>query len=324
MNNKKSLKPELIVQVTRGNIIESQHSGWICVLNKDKKVIYKKGDILDKVYLRSCAKPIQAIPTVENIEITGKELAIICGSHLGSEKHLEVLNKFMKRHRIKSSDLKCGIHTPSDENEKIKLIKKSISPNQLHNNCSGKHLGMLALCKKCNWDLKSYLSSKHPLQKIILKNVENLSETTDITIGVDGCGLPTFGLPIINIAYLFSNFTGKSNKTYKKIVSAMTKYPFLIGGENQTDTEIIRKSKNKLLAKVGGAGIIVVVSKGNCAVVKIADGSPNIRSYVILNLIIKLGWLKEREIRNSTLEETFKGEIKNHAGKPVGKNIILI
>lgn len=325
MKKENTLKPELLLTVYRGNNIETIHYGWLCVLNKDKKIILKKGNVLNKVILRSCAKPIQAIIVLENkIKITDKELAIICGSHSASKKHLNILSRFMKKHKIKLFNLKCGIHQPIDDNEKNRLIKLGIKPNPLHNNCSGKHLGMLVVCKKNKWGLKNYPSPYHILQKSILKKIIRLSETNEIFISVDGCGIPTFALPVINIAKMFSNFSKGRDKNCTRIISAMTKNPFYSGGISQIDTEIIKQTKGRLLAKVGAEGIIVVFHKGNCAVVKIVDGSQRARSFVVLKLLLKLRWLKITEIKNSPLEEISKGLIKNHSGKIVGKMVLSL
>lgn len=320
MSKKNFLKPELIATTKRANTVETLHYGWICVINKEKKVIYKRGRISDQIFLRSSAKPIQAIPVINyDINITPKELAIICGSHSGSKLHINLLTNFMKKHKFQVSNLKCGAHLPFDEKEKTRLVKKNISPNPLHNNCSGKHLGMLAVCKKNKWDLKSYLNPNHPIQKNILKKIKELSGTKNISIAVDGCGVPTFSLPVINIAKMFSSFTHPKNKRYLKIISAISKNPFYLGSNNQIDTEIIKASKGKLIAKVGAEGIIIIASKGNCIVVKIADGSPKIRSIVALKLLIRFNWLKKSQIKNLFLREILKGEIRNHVSKVVGK-----
>lgn len=323
MKNKHPEKPALLAIVKRGNTTETLHYGWICVLNKDKKIICKRGNVNNKTLLRSCAKPIQAIPLIENvININNKELAIVCGSHSGSNKHLKVLYGFIKKHKLYLSDLRCGIHMPYDVKENHRLIRKNLQAAALHNNCSGKHLGMLLVCRKKNWDLNTYLNSNHPLQKLIKRKIQELSETSDISLEIDGCSLPTFGLSILNIAKLFSNFT--KNIEYKKIISAMAGNPDYMGSTGQIDTEIIKQSKGKLLAKVGAEGLIIVAFNGNCAAVKISDGSQKIRSFVILKLLLKLGWLKEKNIKNLFLKEILKGDVKNHRGITVGKIKSLI
>ena len=314
-------KPELLVIAKRGNGIETLHYGWICVLNKDKKIIYKKGDINNKIFLRSCTKPIQAIPLVENeIKINDKELAVICGSHSASSKHLELLKNILRKNKLQISDLKCGIHPPIDEEEKIRLIKSNKQSNQLHNNCSGKHLGMLVVSKKKKWDLSSYANLNHPIQKLILNKIKKLSKTKNTTTAIDGCGVPTFSLPVINIAIMFSNFSCENK--YSKIISAMAKHPFFVGGDGQIDTEIIKSTKGRVIAKVGAEGIIVVMNNGNCIVIKIADGNSKIRSFVVVKLLVQLGWLKQSEInKNLFLKRLTKGEVKNHKGLTVGKLI---
>ena len=318
MPNTKNPKPELLLKITRGNNIETLHNGWICVVDKSKRIIYKKGNINDYIFLRSIAKPIQAIPLIESdVKVSQRELGIICGSHSGSERHIHILKGLLKKYNLSLSDLQCGIHEPSDEKEKNKLLKTNLSPNALHNNCSGKHIGMLLVCKKNNWGLKGYINPNHPLQKSIFNNIKELSETKKIFPAIDGCSAPTFALPIINIAKLFSKFT--HDKKHFEIINAIRLNPYMIGGEGKIDSEIIKASNGKLISKVGAEGIIIVAYNGNCAVVKISDGSQKARSIVILRLLVKLGWLKESEIKNSVLEKIYDLKVKNHAGKVVGK-----
>lgn len=318
----KGLQPELLAITKRGDVIQSLHYGWICAMDQDKKITHYKGNIQDPIFLRSSAKPIQAIPVVENnIKVTNKELAIICGSHSGSKQHIKLLNNLIKKNKLHLSDLRCGSHLPFDEEEKTKLIAHGLSPSPLYNNCSGKHLGMLSVCKKNNWDSKTYLKPDHPIQKTILSNIEELSETKKISLAIDGCGVPTFALPVINIAKMFSNFTRLKNKSYTRIISAMTGYPFFVGGYKELDTEIMKLSRRKLIAKSGAEGIITVATVGSCVVVKIADGSPHIRSFIILKLLTKLNWLNESKVKDSCLRHILNGEIKNHAGTIVGETI---
>lgn len=317
MHNQNKLKPDLLAFTTRGKGIETLHHGWVYILNKDKNNIYQKGNENDAVFLRSCAKPIQAIPLVNENHIRDIELAVMCGSHSGSRLHLKILNDFIRRVGLKTSNLKCGIHYPFDEKERNRLIIEKEKPRMLHNNCSGKHLGMLYLCKQNNWDTKTYLHLTHPLQKLILNNIVILSETSKIKTAVDGCSVPTFALPVKNIGIMFSNFTKENS--YQRIVRSIQNYPYYMGSKNQIDSEIIRASKKTLISKVGAEGIIIVGFKGNSAVLKIADGSPRIRSFVIIKLLEKLGWLTKNNIQGSVLEEISSGVLRNHAGTIIGK-----
>ncbi len=309
--------PDILVINKRGNLPENIFHGWICAVDSNKKVIYKKGNLNNNAFLRSCTKPIQAIQTLDsNINFNLKELAIICSSHTGTKTHQKILNQIVNKYNINLKLLKCGTHMPFDEKEKIYLLKKGQKSNVLHNNCSGKHLGMLCICKKYNYDTEDYLNPRHPLQIKIIEGIKELSESKNIHIAIDGCGLPTFSLPLLNISYLFSNFT--SNKSYQRIIEAMTTFPFLAGGSGQVDSELMNLSKNNLIVKVGADGIIIAAINGKSIVVKIADGNPKIRAFVLLRTLVKLRWIKESVLLNSSLKNLYLGEIKNISGKAVG------
>lgn len=325
MNKKIILKPEIVAVIRRNSNIENIYSGWICIINDNKEIQYKKGNIKDKTFLRSVCKPIQAIPILDtNIQVSQKELAIICGSHHGNKKHLEVLKKLLVKFSVNPIELQCGIHMPFDEAEKKYLIKNNKIPTVLHNNCSGKHTGMIAVCREKNWKIQNYLDLNHPLQKSIIKTLKELSEYAEISYGVDGCGAPTFCLPILNISYLFSNFTKPKEKKHLKIIQAIKNYPFYLGGDKQIDSELIKASGGNLISKVGAGGLIVISRDGNSIVVKIADGSSLIRETTAVRLLVKRKWITLKQIKDTILEEYYYGEIKNHAGKIVGSIESLI
>lgn len=316
---KSLLSPEILAISTRNSLIENIYYGWICLIDKNKKVLYKSGNIKDKTYLRSVAKPIQALPLLDsNIKISEKELSIICASHSGSKQHLKVLEKLLSKYKLKTSDLKCGTHYPLDSNEALKLRKSNKKPSTLHNNCSGKHIGLITTCKKNNWSTKNYLSTNSKIQKKILHYLQNLSEYKQIEIGIDGCGVPTFNMPIRNIGILFSNFTSIENTKYKKIINAMKNHPYILGGKNRIDSEIISASKGSLISKVGAGGLIIVSKDGKSLVVKIADGNMDIRSIVTLRMLLKLKWLTKKDLKNTPLEKIEKGHVMNLSNVQVG------
>ena len=316
------LHPESLLKVIRGNATENLHSGWICVVDSNQKVIFKRGNINDFIFLRSVSKPIQALSVIDNnISVTQKELAIISGSHTGSKECLDTLKSLLKKQDLDLKSLQCGIHLPFDTKASAKLLNQKKSPSTLHNNCSGKHIGMLCACKKNNWSLKNYLNKNHPIQKLVLKNIKTLSEAKKIYTAIDGCGVPTFSIPIINIAKMFSNLTKDKNHEYYKVVRAMQKYPYFMGGENRLDSEIIKASNGKLISKVGAEGIVIAAFNGNCTVVKIADGSQTARSIVMLKLLLKLKWLKESDIKGSPLKDILTKATTNLQGKTVCKLI---
>lgn len=322
--SKSTIKPEILAISERGNVYETIHYGWICVLNKKQRIFFKKGNTNNLGFLRSVAKPIQALPLLKTeSKVSIKELAVICSSHSGSKMHLKILEGLIKRFSLKESDLQCGIHIPTDPVEKVHLLRKHLSPNVLHNNCSGKHIGMLITCIANKWSKKTYLHKEHPLQQNIKNIIKYLSQAKIIYSGADGCSAPTFAIPIKNIAVLFSNFTNSSEQTYNQIIQAMTNYPYYAGSKDQLDSEIMKVSKGRILSKVGGGGIIVAAKDGESIVVKIADGTQYIRALVTIKLLLKLKWLNKKNIKNTILEEYASGNLKNHSQKIIGKAKVI-
>ena len=316
--------PEPLLRLKRGKTTETIHNGWICVLDNNQKVVFKKGNIQDPIFLRSVAKPIQALPIIDfNIQIHERALAVICGSHSGSSRHLNILKNLMKEFHLSQSSLQCGVHEPFDESERKKLIKKNLKPNPLHNNCSGKHIGMLCLCKEKGWNLKNYLSPAHPLQKSIFRNISHISGTKAIYTAVDGCSAPTFALPVINIARMFSLLTGELSGKYSFLLQSIRNNPYYFGGNGLLDSEIIKASGGKIISKAGAEGIIVCAYKGYSIVLKVADGSPKARSIIILKLLQNLNWLKNSDVSNSGLNKILRSYFTNHSKKTVCSKDIL-
>ncbi|MBI1859080.1 MAG: asparaginase [Candidatus Melainabacteria bacterium] len=317
-------KPKLLAITCRGNHIENIHYGWICAYDIKKGIILKKGNIHDYTYLRSTAKPIQAIPLVKKERnITLKELAVICGSHSGSKHHISILKKLLRKYKINEKELLCGTHTPLDQKSNYELMRKNKKPTVLYNNCSGKHIGMLITCKKAGWKTKDYINPKHKLQQEIISYIKHLSGTKKINLATDGCSAPTFNMKIIDIAKLFTNFNTAEDPAFKKIIKAMTTYPFLSGGKGYIDTAIMKASRGKILAKVGAAGLIIAISNGKALVVKVADGSQHIRTLVTISLLKKLKWLSNKELESKELKTLTSLTIRNHRKLKVGKIKIL-
>ncbi len=173
------MKPELLVKTDRGNSPEKLHYGFIFVINEDYKTVIKIGeDELTPFPFRSAAKPLQASVIIdsgthEQFNFNSEELAVICASHSGTALHTEKVLQVLKKIRLTPKHLQCGVHMPLDPEENRLLIKENRTAVSLHNNCSGKHAGMLSVCVKNNWDLGSYLDIEHPLQKQIMKNIKD-------------------------------------------------------------------------------------------------------------------------------------------------------
>ena len=170
------------------------------------------------------------------------------------------------------------------------MLLNGETPTQLHNNCSGKHLMMLGLCRLNKWDMKNYDSIAHPLQIAIKNKIYELCELTEeYPITTDGCGVPIHSMPLINMCIGYLNIF--LNKKYSVITNAFLSNPYIVGGESRTDTKIIANSKN-LIAKVGAGGLCIVLNleKQECLLVKISDCDMKARELVVINFLKKYGW----------------------------------
>lgn len=291
----KNTEPAKLVIFNRDGLIEREHFGYIVRCDK-LHVVEKIGD--DKRYpffMRSCAKPLQAALMIDygldkKFNLNEEEIAICCASHAGEKIHVDIIKNLLKKFEISEDRLKCGVHQPISKSAQDELLKNEQSPSVIHNNCSGKHAMMLGLCKINDWDMDNYDSINHPLQKEIKRKIYELCEVkSEYPTTKDGCGVPIFSMPLENIVKGYLNLF--TNPKYEKIKNAFLNNPYIIGGENRTDTKIIQNSKN-LVAKVGAEGLLVVVNTEleEGFIVKICDSNMQAREVVTIDLINNLNW----------------------------------
>ncbi len=301
----------LKVEYVRDGLIEELHTG-VWVTAKPIKGFSPDNDHNTPYFLRSCAKPLQGTLLVDyGIELTPEELAFCCASHAGEDCHIKVATKIMKNLRINDMWLKCGVHAPLSKSMQNKMIVRGDIPTPLHNNCSGKHLGFLALCLANGWDVNTYEEPTHPLQVAVKEKIYNLCGVTkDYPMTTDGCGVPIVSMPLKNLAQGFVSLL-----KYPQLLQAIKANPYIFGGENRTDTEIISKTEN-LIAKVGAGGLCVVlnVKECNAFVVKINDASTEARRFALFEIINRLGW---GDIK-------YDNRIKTIAGKVVGQVVVSV
>jgi L-asparaginase II len=200
----------VLVEVMRGAIVESRHCGAIVVLEPDGRIIAQSGDVNLITSTRSTIKPIQAIPFVasgalDRFNITERELAVVCASHGGEPFHTETVAALLERIGLDENHLRCGAHVPYNEGAARQLESEGRAYTQLHNNCSGKHAGMLATCLHEGWSIEDYTAKEHPLQQRIISIFRQLGELPeDLPIATDGCSAPTFGVPLKSLALTFA------------------------------------------------------------------------------------------------------------------------
>lgn len=287
--------PETLVKYVRDGLVEEQHFGYVLVLNKIH-VIDRVGECGNyPFYLRSCAKPLQAALIIdmgmdEKYNMTEEEIALCCASHAGEQCHIDIAKRLMEKIGISESDLKCGIHAPLSKSAREKMLLNNELPSAIHNNCSGKHIMMLGLSKMNNWDLTTYDSPEHPLQKLIKEKIYCLCELKkEYPVTTDGCGVPIFAMPLQNMAKGFLNMF--CSDKYIKIKNAILNNPYIMGGEDRTDTKIIENLEN-LIAKVGAGGLCIVVNTvtEEAMVVKISDCDMKAREIVVLEALRNMHW----------------------------------
>lgn len=268
------------VDYIRDGLVEEFHEGLYMLSSE----LYE----ISPYYLRSCAKPLQATLLIDyGIDLTSEELALCCGSHAGEECHVRIARQILEKFDIDESLLKCGVHAPLARSMQDKMLLRGEKPTAIHNNCSGKHIGFLVICKKKGWDMTTYDKPNHPLQIAIRDKINQMCEVEQsYPITTDGCGVPILSMPLKNMLIGYKHLLN-----YTPIIQAIRNNPYFFGGENRLDTEIIEKTDN-LIAKVGAGGLCIVfnIKTKEGFVVKINDCSMEARRIAVLELINNLNW----------------------------------
>ncbi len=340
-----------LFEVTRGQIVESIHFGAIAVVDSQGKTLYSYGDPQTVAFLRSSAKPFQALPFFErggpeHFGLTQKEQALICASHEGSDEHVHTAESIQAKAGIHESDLQCGVHMPSDAAAYQALIGRGEKPTPNRNNCSGKHSGMLAYARLRGLPLETYLSTSHPVQQDILSTFAEMCDypRDKVELGIDGCSAPNFAVPLCNAALGYARLCDPRDlsevraRACRSITSAMTAYPHMVSGEGKFDTRVMQVGQGRIVCK-GGAegylalglmpGVLGAASPGVGITFKVADGDLSIRNIdlesrnrvrpaVTLEILRQTGALSEAQLQDlAEFGPTLP--VKNHRGIVVGE-----
>jgi L-asparaginase II len=335
------MSAEILVNVIRGDTVESVHRGHLVVMDGEKNILASAGDPGTVTYVRSAAKAFQAIPTIvsgaaDRFAYGAEEIALACASHSGEPRHIAVVKRMLEKAGLNESDLKCGSHMPFDTAAAAELSRSGRKPTSIHNNCSGKHSAMLAFAKHIGADISSYDSPENPVQKAILKNVAMFAEVAvdDVRLGTDGCAAPNFAIPVTAMARMFANlinpptwFDDKRRDACARVISAMTAQPELIGGRERLDTMLMNAARGKLISKVGAEGVWLCgvlpnerYPSGLAIALKIEDGDDKrARPVVAVDLLRKLEVLSSEQ-----LVDTAPMPILNRRGENVGRVVATI
>ena len=274
-----------LAAVGRGELVESVHRGRFAVYDVEGVVLEAFGDPDAYVYLRSSAKPFQALPlilsrTADAFGLTDEELAVACASHNAEEPHLAAVRSILKKAGLDESDLQSGAHPPMYGPEAAKLVRSGEEPRPIHSNCSGKHAGMLAVCVHEGYETLSYRDPGHPLQRTILGLIAEVCgiEEDEILVAGDNCGVSAFALPLRSFATGFARIaTGvelpdELVDAALRIRDAMRAHPFMVAGTGRLNTELMERTN--LLVKGGAEAVLAVGNpEGWGMALKISDGS---------------------------------------------------
>lgn len=330
------MNPEILARVIRGETIESIHRGHIIVVDGDGNEIFSLGDPDFVTFYRSAAKPFQVIPfllsgAAERFGFLENEIALACASHSGERIHIETAEKMLNKIGLSEADLRCGSHYPFHKDSADEMIRNGEKPNQLHNNCSGKHSAMLAFAKQIGADLQTYENIENPIQQQIFQIISDFTETPkdEIKLAIDGCAAANFALSLRGMARSFAklvfppkSFDDDLREACRRVVSAFMSHPELIGGTERLDTLVMQAAYGKMICKVGAEGLWlggVLPSprwkRGLGIALKIEDGEDlRARTVAGIELLRQLEVLSEDD-----LKELSPMPIKNWRGDLVGR-----
>lgn len=320
------------VEVTRGDLVESLHHVAACASNAGGDVLLSLGEIDEPVFLRSAAKPFIAAAVLqmgarEEFALTQTEIAVMAASHTGQAFHVEAVRSILAKIGLDESALQCGPHLPYNEAAAHAMIRTGEPASRVHNNCSGKHAGILALCKLMHADVETYLEPSHPAQQHILRFCARLSDDDPNTwpLGVDGCGIPVYATSLRKAALAFARFASLDGldpldaSALEIVRDAMVADPEYVAGTGEFDSELMRVASGSIACKVGAEGVhgVSSIPQGLGFVSKVIDGASRARAPFTMAALRALGALDPG--RATQLRAFAHPIMYNRAGRAIGE-----
>jgi L-asparaginase II len=292
---------QCVVEVLRGSEVESTHRVHVAVVHAEQGLIASAGNPAHHSFVRSAIKMFQVLPFVEaggvaRFQLTGEELALCTASHGGEPFHVAAARAILAKAKVTDAALACGPHLPMHEPSAAALVTAGQAPGRIHNNCSGKHAGMLAHCVQQQWVTNGYHRATHPMQQRIITTLARWMriDSDEMTQGIDGCGLPTFAIALDAVAEgcaKFSAAAADGDPAPAAIVSAMTTHPEFVAGTDRLDTDLMRAAGQRLFAKVGAEGYYCagVPAMRIGIALKVEDGAKRAAEPALLAVLKHLG-----------------------------------
>lgn len=315
----------VIAEVTRGGIVESRHRGAYAVVDHGGHVVAAEGGIAAAVYPRSAIKAFQCLPVLESgaadrFGFTEEEIALCCSSHNGEAEHVRVARAMLAKAGNGEDLYECGAHWPFHEDTRFHLIRQGEACGPVHNNCSGKHAGMLALARQIGVDPQGYTRPDHPVQRLIAERIGALCDV-DLAhqpVGIDGCSVPTWAIPLKNLALGFARFAAADDAACQRIIAAVRAHPFMVAGSGDFDT-LLMEALPRVFVKTGAEGVYCacIPHAGLGVALKIDDGASRAAEVAIASVLSGLDvWTAEER---SVLERFRHHELANWRKFSVGE-----
>lgn len=321
----------VLVEVTRGGIVESAHRGAIAVCDAGGKVVATWGDVAKAVFPRSAFKSLQALPLVETgaadaFKVTDEHLALACASHSGESMHVERVEAWLGRIDCRDGDLACGPHLPFHEQTAHAMLRASERPCKVHNNCSGKHTGFLTVARHLKIAPEGYERLDHPVQMLARAAIANLCgiDANRMAVGIDGCAAPNYAIPLTHLAQGMARLgdTAKLDATRaqaaQRIVAAWKAHPLLVSGTGRACADLIEGARGRAVVKTGAEAVFMAVlpDHGLGVALKIDDGGTRAAETTMAKILTLL------DVADEALPQIAKHlnpPIKNWRGEVVGE-----
>ncbi|MFZ5818144.1 MAG: asparaginase [Bacillota bacterium] len=342
--------PAIVMELIRGPLVESLFRGDAAVVDSTGRVLFQVGDGRKVTFWRSSAKPVQALPVITSgaadaFGFTDEHLAIFCASHQGEPVHTETVADALRRAGLSPDYLQCGAHAPYDRATARELEERGERPRPVHSNCSGKHTGMLAIGRHLGLPLDDYLSPSSAVQQVVIGAVARVCglPKEQIALGVDGCGVPVFGMDLAHMSLAFARLADPDRMPEgfagagRRIRDAMIAHPYLVAGGGRICTDLMGLPGGRLVAKSGAEGVYSIgvlpdavaaspalqragAVGGIGITVKVEDGNADARHLMTVEILRQLDLLTEEDL--AALAKYRPAPIKNWAGRVVGEKRI--
>jgi L-asparaginase II len=321
----------VLVEQTRGPLVENRYRGAFAIVDASGATIAAAGDIGRPVFPRSAVKSMQALAlftsgAVDSFALSDADLALACASHHGEEPHLAGVDRILRRIGATTTDLECGAHQPVNAAARAALRQAGGQPTPLHNNCSGKHAGMLAVARALDVPMPGYVQRDHAVQHAVRAGLEAvLGEPLDETrCGTDGCSIPTWATPLTTLARGFARMaTGEGlpdglAHAARRTFDAATAHPLLVAGTGHFDTQVMQAFSGRLMQKGGAEGVQcgAIRDRGLGYAVKIDDG--NMAASIVVAAALLLRFAEPDAVQQRLLEGFARQPVRNVRGLDVG------